>query len=179
MQDDFGEAKPMEYRLKNSTAITVRLKKRDDGDALGKMLAACSDQTYYFFHPYPLTYDSGLKVVEDETITCFVAFADAGDAVGYVWMDNADTPTVGICSRDGWQGIGVGRILLRQLIREAQTHGKKALQLTVMKDNSRAIALYQSVGFVIDGDASDPMGPSYHMTLHLKTGVREEAGVRD
>jgi ribosomal protein S18 acetylase RimI-like enzyme len=154
--------------LKNGRAITVRLKTPDDGEALGEMLASCSERTYYFFHPYPLTRESGLKVAADENIVCFVAFADNGAAVGYVWIGReGDMPTLGICVRDGWQELGVGRVLMERIIAEAKNLGKKGIQLTVMKDNARGIALYQSVGFVIDGDAPDRVGPSYHMTLRF------------
>lgn len=152
--------------LKNGRAITVRLKTPDDGGALGEMLASCSERTSYFFHPYPLTRESGLKVAADENIICFVAFADDGAAVGYVWIGReGDAPMLGICVRDGWQELGVGRALMERIIAEAKNLGKKGIQLTVMKDNARAIALYQSLGFVIDGDAPDRVGPSYHMTL--------------
>ncbi len=154
--------------LKNGRSITVRLKAPEDGEALGEMLASCSERTYYFFHPYPLTRESGLKVAADENILCFVAFADDGAAVGYVWIGReGDVPTLGICVRDGWQELGVGRVLMNRIIAEARTLGKTGIQLTVMKDNVRGIALYQSVGFVIDGDAPDRVGPSYHMTLRF------------
>ncbi|MCS6861194.1 MAG: GNAT family N-acetyltransferase [Abditibacteriales bacterium] len=154
--------------LKNGRAITVRCKTPDDGEALGEMLASCSERTYYFFHPYPLTRESGLKVAADDSIVCFIAFAEDGTAVGYVWIGReGEMPTLGICVRDSWQEVGVGRALMERMIAEAKNLGKKGIQLTVMKDNARGIALYQSVGFVIDGDAPDPVGPSYHMTLGL------------
>lgn len=154
--------------LKNGRAIIVRLKTPDDGAALGEMLASCSERTSYFFHPYPLTRESGLKVAADESIICLIAFAEDSAAVGYVWIEReGDVPTLGICVRDGWQEAGVGRVLMNRIIAEARALGKKGIQLTVMKDNARGIALYQSVGFVIDGDAPDRVGPSYHMTLQF------------
>ncbi len=158
----------MQVILKNGRAITMRLKTSNDGEALGEMLENCSERTYHFFHPYPLTRESGLKIAANENIICFIAFADDGAAVGYIWIGRAgEVPTLGICVRDGWQGLGIGRGLMERVIAEAKTGGKKGIQLTVMKDNARGIALYQSVGFVIDGDAPDPVGPSYHMTLRF------------
>jgi ribosomal protein S18 acetylase RimI-like enzyme len=164
----FKGIRKMQVKLKNGRSITVRRKKRDDGEALGAMLERCSQQTYYFFHPYPLTRESGLKAAADESIICFVAFAE-DSAVGYAWMSSeSDEPSLGVCVCDDWQGLGIGRILLGRLIEEAKRQRKKRMQLTVMKDNARAIALYHSIGFVIDGDAPDSMGPSHHMTLNLE-----------
>ena len=158
----------MQTTLKNSRTIVVRRKTTEDGKALGEMLANCSERTYYFFHPYPLTHQSGLKVAADENIICFIAEVSDDTAVGYVWIGReSDVPTLGICVRDGWQGLGVGRTLMECIIAEAKRLGKEGIQLTVMKDNTNAIALYQSVGFIIDGDAPDRVGPSYHMTLRL------------
>jgi ribosomal protein S18 acetylase RimI-like enzyme len=77
---------------------------------------------------------------------------------------------LGICVQDGWQGLGIGRTLMARIIAEAKELGKFGLQLTVMQDNLNAVALYQSVGFIIDGDAPDSMGSSYHMTLQLAGG---------
>ena len=103
----------MQVTLKNGRAITVRLKMTGDGEALGEMLANCSERTYHFFHPYPLTHESGLKVAANENIICFIAFADDGVAVGYIWIGReGETPTLGICVRDGWQGLGIGRALM-------------------------------------------------------------------
>jgi ribosomal protein S18 acetylase RimI-like enzyme len=160
--------KAMPATLKNGHTVTVRFKTPDDGEALGGMLASCSERTYYFFHPYPLTRESGLKVAADQSIICFVAFAEDGAAVGYVWIGReGDLPTLGVCVGDGYQGLGVGRALMERVITEAKALGKAGIQLTVMKDNERGIALYESVGFVIDGDARDSVGPSYHMTLRF------------
>ena len=159
----------MQATVKNGQAITVRAKTNEDGETLGEMLANCSERTYYFFHPYPLTHQSGLKVGADENIICSIAEAADGKAVGYVWIGReGDVPTLGICVRDGWQGVGVGRTLMARITAEAKRLRKKGLQLTVMKDNANAIALYQSFGFIIDGDASDRVGPSYHMTLRFE-----------
>ncbi|MBI1928981.1 GNAT family N-acetyltransferase, partial [Candidatus Poribacteria bacterium] len=123
----------MQVILKNGRAITMRLKTSNDGEALGEMLANCSERTYHFFHPYPLTRESGLKIAADANIICFIAFADDGATVGYIWIGreilNLQVPTLGICVRDGWQGLGGGRALMERILAEAKTLGKKGIQL--------------------------------------------------
>jgi ribosomal protein S18 acetylase RimI-like enzyme/ADP-ribose pyrophosphatase YjhB (NUDIX family) len=50
-----------------------------------------------------------------------------------------------------WQGRGIGRELMSTLVAWGTTHRVERMQLSVIGDNHRAIALYTSFGFVIDG----------------------------
>jgi len=52
--------------------------------------------------------------------------------------------------RSHWH-CGVGRALLAEIIRWAPTVGLSRLELFVMKSNSRAIALYEQLGFRVEG----------------------------
>ena len=49
--------------------------------------------------------------------------------------------------RQYW-GLGIGRALLEACIRCARTAGYEQLELSVVADNTRAIALYREAGFV-------------------------------
>lgn len=49
------------------------------------------------------------------------------------------------------QGRGLGRALMVGLIDHARAHGLRRLELCVRADNPRAIALYESLGFVTEG----------------------------
>jgi putative acetyltransferase len=155
--------------MRNHEPVTLRLKTPDDADALGAMLEACSEQTYHFFHPYRLTRETGRKVAADAGIHCIVAVVSTGEIAGYVWFALGDDamPSIGIVVADPWHERGIGRALMEGIIAAAKSQGKKGLVLTVMADNPRALALYRRVGFVVDGDANDPFGPSYHMTLRF------------
>lgn len=82
---------------------------------------------------------------------------DAGELVGYVelaggqFRRNLGTSHViiGIVARAG--GRGLGTRLMREAERWAAGHGVHRLELNVMAHNSRAIALYERVGFVTEG----------------------------
>jgi len=52
--------------------------------------------------------------------------------------------------RSHWRS-GVGRALLAETIRWAPTAGLSRLELFVMRSNSRAIALYEHLGFRVEG----------------------------
>ncbi|WP_051459327.1 GNAT family N-acetyltransferase [Paenibacillus zanthoxyli] len=56
---------------------------------------------------------------------------------------------IGLLKR--YQGMGVGSGLLRKLIAWAEESGLVRLELTVMKHNERAIALYTKCGFTAEG----------------------------
>ena len=77
----------------------------------------------------------------------YVVRAGDEDAVlGYAGLaigpDDADVQTIGVAP--GAQGRGIGRALLRELLRAG---GNRTVHLEVRTDNAAAIALYESEGF--------------------------------
>ena len=57
--------------------------------------------------------------------------------------------------KDYW-GLGIGRALTEACIECAKAAGYAQLELSVVAENERAVALYESVGFVEFG--RNPMG---------------------
>lgn len=62
---------------------------------------------------------------------------------------------VGILER--FTGQGLGRQLLEEAERWARRQGLRRLELTVMRHNARALALYQKMGFEIEGTKRDSL----------------------
>jgi RimJ/RimL family protein N-acetyltransferase len=60
---------------------------------------------------------------------------------------------IGVLARASGRGVGSG--LLREALRWAAGHGLHRVELTVMAHNTRAIALYQRMGFVTEGRARE------------------------
>lgn len=58
---------------------------------------------------------------------------------------------VGFYVRPPWQGRGVGKAFILAVAEQARAAGAVGLVLTVAPDNTRAMELYQSVGFVDEG----------------------------
>jgi len=85
-----------------------------------------------------------------------VAFAGV-DAVGYVdvsvlpYVRARRTGYVVAGVRSDQSGRGLGRALLRAATEQAQSRGMARLELTVMEHNRRALGLYLSCGFQIEG----------------------------
>jgi RimJ/RimL family protein N-acetyltransferase len=86
----------------------------------------------------------------------------AGDKV-IGWCDvrreffpsRAHRGTLGMGLLPEWRGRGVGRRLLEATLAQARRSGFKRIELDVHADNSRAIALYEKVGFVREGVVRD------------------------
>ena len=55
---------------------------------------------------------------------------------------------LGLSVRRRWWGLGAGTFLVEALCREGARMGYQRMELSVMADNVRAIALYEACGFV-------------------------------
>ena len=49
------------------------------------------------------------------------------------------------------RGQGLGRQLLKHTLARARDHGLERVELSVLHDNAAAYALYESLGFVVEG----------------------------
>jgi ribosomal protein S18 acetylase RimI-like enzyme len=58
---------------------------------------------------------------------------------------------LGLAFLEQGQGRGVGKILMKELLRRALTRRMRRIYLTVLETNSRARALYESFGFGYTG----------------------------
>lgn len=72
-----------------------------------------------------------------------------GEAVGYAGLmvidKTADIQTIGVLP--GFEGQGIGRAMLTELLREARRRGADNVMLEVRADNPRAQDLYARYGF--------------------------------
>ncbi len=79
---------------------------------------------------------------------------DAGEVVGCLGLHATRVPgvlVVGMSVRAGWRGRGGGRMLLRAAIAHARAIDVAKVELEVFPWNARAIALYASAGFQVEG----------------------------
>jgi ribosomal protein S18 acetylase RimI-like enzyme len=82
---------------------------------------------------------------------------EAGEVVG--WCDivrheretRAHCGTLGMGLLPAQRGRGIGRRLIETAVAAAWERGFKRIELTVNEGNERALRLYRSVGFVIEG----------------------------
>jgi ribosomal protein S18 acetylase RimI-like enzyme len=92
----------------------------------------------------------------------YVAVAEVdGTPVGRVGLNYegtgmADTPFLWAAHVEPeWQGRGIGTILMGHLEDVARARGMRAIRLFVAKDNPRAAALYERLGYAKCGEAVD------------------------
>lgn len=81
-------------------------------------------------------------------LRCFTA-----DDPGYGFVAD-DVPELSIGVVDGWRGRGVGRALLRAVVRSAAEQGAQRISLSVERAN-RARELYLDEGFVVVEEGRD------------------------
>lgn len=63
-------------------------------------------------------------------------------------------PVFGIGLDPSAQGQGWGRRLMQEVLGRGDAGGMPVIELTVVKENLRAISLYQNLGFTITGEAT-------------------------
>lgn len=84
-------------------------------------------------------------------------------ATGGAYRRNAHKARLVIGIMDEFAGKGLGTELMQRVEDWARERGLRRLELTVMKHNERAVALYRKVGFVVEGELTDSLrvGGSY------------------
>lgn len=86
-----------------------------------------------------------------------VAAVSENEFVGLAWARimhdyghiGDETPSLAIAIREEYRGMGIGEKMLRTLLRLLLEKGYPGLSLSVQKENKRAFALYQKLGFEI------------------------------
>ena len=97
-----------------------------------------------------------LRRIESEQLIQLVATVDER-IVGWCDILPLEAPgfrhvgTLGLGVLAEWRGRGIGRQLIIQTIELARTTGLEKIELTVYSDNTRAMRLYESLGFEYEG----------------------------
>jgi len=128
--------------------MTVRLAPLDYAD-----LPRCAELERILFDGDDPWSEGTLRAELDHGNQYFGAHVDGVGLVGYAGVSvvgtvrdaEASVHTIGV--DPGWQGRGIGRMLLRALLAVADEFGAP-VYLEVRTDNAAAIALYQAHGFV-------------------------------
>lgn len=146
--------------LKNGTTLQLRNGTAEDGAAMLDIFMQTHMETDYLLsypeessHTVAKEAEYLQKKTDSENEIEVMAFTDgklagiAGiDAIGskYKVKHRAE---FGISVLKEYWGLGIGRALINACVQCAKEAGYVQLELDVVADNTRAIALYQSVGF--------------------------------
>ena len=181
--------RPMQTRghtLGNGKVLIIREATPDDASSIVTFVEALSGQTDYLsFGPGEFGYNEAqerafIRNCETSPNSLFlVAFIDDG-LVGLLTFAGGERPRhrhageLGLMVPKAYWGKGIGSRLVDTLIRWAEEGGVVTkLNLRVRTDNSRAIALYERKGFVIEGEItrSTVIGDEYFDSYWMGRGV--------
>jgi RimJ/RimL family protein N-acetyltransferase len=164
------------YRLKDGKVLIIRAAIPYDAPSILTFVEALSGQTDFLtFGPGEFGYNEAqerafIRNVELSPNALFlIAFID-DVLVGILTFNGGDRPRVrhtgelGLMVPKGHWGKGIGSLLLDTLVRWAEEGGiVTKLNLRVRTTNTRAIALYERKGFVVEGTMtrSTKIGDTY------------------
>jgi RimJ/RimL family protein N-acetyltransferase len=143
--------------------ITIRDARPDDAVAYVTLQKALFGETnFMLFAPdeylvAPEEVSTQLEKIANSGTGRRLLAIDQGDLVGFLGVSGSPIPrirhsgllVIGVL-QSHWHR-GVGRTLITEAIRWAPTVGLSRLELFVMKSNSRAISLYERMGFRVEG----------------------------
>lgn len=105
-----------------------------------------------FFHPHPLTDDAADRLCSYQGRDLYYAACVAGRIVAYGmlrgWDEGYDIPSLGMAIHPEARRRGLARSLMAFLHTAAKLRGARQVRLTVYRDNQRAVAIYQRLGYV-------------------------------
>ena len=151
---------PRTFTLLGGEVLTVRSLCADDAEALNAFRYTTYSETY-FMARYPEE-GANLEAMQNRLADCgespvnFEVGAFAGEKlVGEFGVAQVrphikyrHRAVMGISVRKEYWGCGLGSYLMQLAIDQTHTNGFEQLELGVYSDNTRAIHLYEKVGFV-------------------------------
>lgn len=160
---------------KNGSPVSVRDLSAGDEAGMRAMLDRLSGDTIYkrFHMPFPRVPDSMLAHLMGHGGGRSLVAVAGGEVVGHALY--AEEPGVGaevaLVVEDGWQSVGVGKLLLAGLARKAAGRGVETFTAVALGENRRVLGL---VDAVFDGARHTLGGGSYDISMPLR-GLRPAA----
>lgn len=159
-----------------TTTIHLRQLQADDAPALLAFYNGLSAATIHTFRPLreKTTVAVCQEIVQANTALPASRFDLAawqgGQMVGWAFLEQLTTaePQLGIGVADVWQGQGIGRTLMNELLGKARHYSLTAIYLIVVHDNERAIQLYQSCGFVAYDQHFDTVDQLTYLSMKME-----------
>jgi RimJ/RimL family protein N-acetyltransferase len=154
-----GRARPMKpVMLTDGTPVTLRHIRPEDESALTALYERLSPETSYqrFFtvmRRLPPDWSHILANVDYDRRMAIVALGPAGELIGvarYVYDERAQEAEIAIVIEDRWQGRGLGKLLLGELVGYAEGRGIRRLRAYVLADNLRMLNLIRRGTRILD-----------------------------
>src|SRR5947209_9432429 len=141
-------------RLRDGSAVSIRAIEPADRPQLQAAFDRLSAESRYRRFMRPMQQLSSaeldyLSAVDHRDHEALVAISPAGDIVGvarYVRVDEPDAAEAAVTVADDWQGRGLGKALLEQLVGRARDEGITRFRAVVLSENRRALGVLEALG---------------------------------
>jgi RimJ/RimL family protein N-acetyltransferase len=187
--EDSMEIYRNEYILKDGQKLIVRTPQEGDEQGLINLMQAVDSETKFLAREpgeFNFTLEQEREFIRnsinDENSFFLIAEIDgriiANCSVGIVIGNKRflHRAAMGIVVRRDYWNMGIGKSLMQECIKWCKGKGVEQLELEVVTQNSRAISMYQNLGFEIYGTkkhalkyADGSYADEYFMCLFLST----------
>lgn len=146
--------------LKDGRRVVIRPSRLRDAESLLRNVNLIGrEEVYILVDQVPPNLEEErrwLDTFDGVRTVLFVADADgeaigSADCHGGTYVKTRHVGGIGIAIRDGWRGVGLGRILMERILEWMRARGFKKAELAVFATNGRARQLYESLGFENEG----------------------------
>lgn len=161
LRHDFGGE---DAALQDGTLVRLRPIRPDDAARLRRMFYRLSPNTVYlrFFSPIPRPREHVLRYFSnvDGVRRLAIVGEREGEVLGVARCDVTveKDAEVAVVVEDAWQGLGLGRALLRRLGADARDAGIDCFVATILPENRRAIGFAASAAgaqlHFVDGEVT-------------------------
>jgi len=168
--------------LKDGRTAVIRHLTRADTELLFLCFESFGHEARRNFAPHPFSPEIAADICsrignDASSVRFLVTEGDppAERPLGYafLWLLDQDVPSLGIGLVDAAIGLGLGRHVMEFLIDCARERGFARITLSVMVRNTRARALYESLGFTCHGHRTwDDNGKGW--SLKMEKNLKEE-----
>lgn len=108
-------------------------------------------ESYNFFHPHKFSYEDFKIELISHTKDNYIFICNEDIICGYGmlrgWTEGYDNPSLGILIDINERGKGLANILMTELHRIGKERNVKCIILSVLRDNYKAIKLYERLGY--------------------------------
>jgi RimJ/RimL family protein N-acetyltransferase len=146
--------------LRNGMSVTVRAIRANDKDAILESFKELDGETLYsrFFAPKKYLSDRELKQlteVDFDRTVALVITLPAGDSekiigggryIAYRDAGGADSAEFAMIVEEDYQGLGLGKLILKHLVTIARARGVKKFEAEVLPANERMLNLLRKSG---------------------------------
>lgn len=155
---------PQAVRLKDGRAAVLRSLSALDAPLMIPYLLALAASTEYMPR-YPEEVDADpasqaarISAAAQSRTDAYLGCFCAGQLVGSLGLYPVERHLrtrhrceVGLGVLPGWQGLGIGKLLLQRALDAAPSAGYEQMELTVVTENTPARSLYEKLGFSVTG----------------------------